>query len=409
MRFKTSDELFSLIENRRRNGKQLQGLKKVLETLGNPQEKLVSFHVAGTNGKGSTTSVLASVLETAGYQVGTFTSPYLEVHHDRIRVNQHCIEDEAVLRYANQYYDLWETYELSMFEIDMCIAVLYFFEKRVDYAVFEVGLGGGNDATNIIYPIASLITNIGMDHMDLLGDTLEKIATAKAGIIKEGIPLFTMEKRKECLQVFETVCHEKHSPFIVCEAPKHVRVEQSLVFEYRGLSFVQPTLASYQANNTALALSVLFYLREQGKVVITDEQMVQGVANARWAGRFELLSNDPMIIVDGAHNKEGVDALTHSCKVFPKVKFLFTALKDKPSHEMLEKLIACSGDVTVCEFDFYRAQPAENIALNYPVRVIKDYQKAIDELAKEEGVLVICGSLYFISLARKYVLEKYTK
>ena len=174
--FKTTHDFIDYCTNRMNKGRfNLDHFKALLEKLGNPQLKLKTVHIAGTNGKGSTTDYLRSILQTAGYKVGTFTSPHLEVHNDRIRINNVYISDEELLEYGNRFYTLIEENELSMFEIDTLIAIYYFCEKNVDIALFEVGLGGRLDATNVILPLVSLITSIGYDHMDILGHTLEEI------------------------------------------------------------------------------------------------------------------------------------------------------------------------------------------------------------------------------------------
>ncbi|NBK97963.1 MAG: bifunctional folylpolyglutamate synthase/dihydrofolate synthase [Erysipelotrichia bacterium] len=408
MKFSNSYEVIKRIEQKKRNGIALRQLKAFMESLNNPHLQLRCIHIGGTNGKGSTTNVVASVLKEAGYKVGMFTSPYLETHHDRIRINHQFISDEAIVAYANKYYEQWVAYDLSMFEIDMFIATMYFIENKVDFAVFEVGLGGEQDATNIIDPIVSAITNIGLDHMEYLGNSYESIAKAKAGIIKQNRALITSEKKECCLAVFKQVCRKKNCLFIQCDTPCNICVKEELVFDYKQFHDIhQPTLASYQANNTSLAIEILQYLKQHQYIQLTNEKLYQGIQKAIWKGRFEVVCKKPKVIVDGAHNNEGIDALVASAQSLGHVKVLFTALKDKPNHKMLEKLLTLTDDVTVCEFAFYRAEKAINIANGYPVKVIEDYQEAIDTLmssCQEQETLLICGSLYFITLAREYIL-----
>lgn len=407
MKFTNSYEVIKEIEMKKRNGIALRKFKSYMESIGNPQLQLKCIHVGGTNGKGSTSNNIAEVLMSAGYKVGLFTSPYLETHHDRIRVNGSFIPDEVIVKYANASYDEWLKYDLSMFEIDMYIATQYFVDCNVDYAVFEVGLGGEKDATNIVDPLVSVITNIGMDHNEYLGDTYCEIAATKAGIVKMNKALITSECKEECLSVFKDVCEKKNASFIQCALPQNVYVDKVLHLDYKEYkNVISPTLAKYQAYNTALAIEVLDYLRKKGEVHFSDAQLYEGLANAKWKGRFELMSEDPMIIVDGAHNREGIDALVESAKDIPNLKILFTALKDKPHHDMLEKLCSICDDVTVCEFDFPRADRAENIGKGFDVHIIPDYQKAIESVLNKKGTTLICGSLYFISLVRDYLKEK---
>ncbi|MPN07446.1 Folylpolyglutamate synthase [bioreactor metagenome] len=194
--FKDIDTFLAFITSKKTSMKSHpDDFKRLINDLGNPQWQLKCLHVAGTNGKGSVTNYLRSILQQAGYRVGTFTSPHLIVHNDRIRINDVYISDEELLSIANEHDQFWKDYDLSMFEIDMVISILYFLRQRVDYVVYEVGMGGRLDPTNIIHALASVIVNIGLDHMEYLGDTLDKIAYEKAGIIKENGLVFTAEDK----------------------------------------------------------------------------------------------------------------------------------------------------------------------------------------------------------------------
>jgi len=405
VKFNNSYEVIEKIEVKKRNGIELKAFKAFMESIGNPQHKLSCIHVGGTNGKGSTTNALRSVLQQ-NYTVGTFTSPYLQTHHDRIRVNDIFIEDQKIVEYANQYYDLWVEYKLSMFEIDMFIAVQYFVDKQVDIAIFEVGLGGKQDATNIIDPMVSVITNIGMDHMEFLGNTYTSIASEKAGIIKANKALITSETKEECLQVFKQVCESKHAMFIRCKEVCDVFVDDKLHFTYQGFQITQNTIAKYQALNSSLAIETLLYLREHKFINCSDEDIKTGIYHAQWKGRFEVVNTHPLVIIDGAHNEEGIAALVDSCANYDNIRILFSALADKPYHKMLEQLYQLTNDIYVCEFDFIRAAKAEDIAKGFDATIIKDYKVAIDTLMKEDRPLLICGSLYFISDVRNYIKKK---
>lgn len=407
MKFKTSYEVITLIEQKKRNGIALRNFQSFMQSIGNPQHLLQCIHIGGTNGKGSTTCVCASILEEAGYKVGTFTSPYLETHHDRIRINNQFIEDEKIVSYANQYYEDWVTHDLSMFEIDMFISVLYFVENKVDFVVFEVGLGGEQDATNIIHSLVSAITNIGMDHMEYLGNTYSSIASTKAGIIKENTTFITSEKREECLTIFKDICKQKNSIMIQCEEPQNIIIEKELQFTYKGMSITQPTLAKYQAMNSSLAMEIILCLQRNKHIHVTNEQILSGIQKAKWKGRFEILQEDPLIIIDGAHNQEGIQALVQSAKSIKDIRILFSALQDKPYASMLECLFEISEDISVCTFDFYRAASLEELYTDKRIRTFQNETEAIDTLLKEKDTpLLICGSLYFISEVRAYILNK---
>lgn len=407
--FKSTHEFIEYTTNRMNKGRfSLDHFKALLEKLGNPQYKLKTVHIAGTNGKGSTTDYLRSIIQTAGYTVGTFTSPHLEVHNDRIRVNNVFISDEDLLRYGNQFHEIIEENQLSMFEIDTLIAIYYFIEKNVDIALFEVGLGGRLDATNVILPLVSLITSIGYDHMDLLGYSLEEISLEKAGIIKESVPLITAEDKENCLFVFKSVCEEKHSDLIRIHQAYEIIVDTFIYFNYRDLNIRLNTLAQYQIKNSSLAIEAAFYLRECG-FRITDQMIQDGLVNTLWKGRFETISTHPFIIIDGAHNTNGIDALVESCKNCKRpLVIVFSALKDKETQKMIHTLVDCADEVIVTEFEFYRAASLELLAENNQVTSIRNPYDAIQyALSKSvNGTCLITGSLYFISEVRQVLLPK---
>ena len=407
--FKTTHDFIDYCTNRMNKGRfNLDHFKALLEKLGNPQLKLKTVHIAGTNGKGSTTDYLRSILQTAGYKVGTFTSPHLEVHNDRIRINNVYISDEELLEYGNRFYTLIEENELSMFEIDTLIAIYYFCEKNVDIALFEVGLGGRLDATNVILPLVSLITSIGYDHMDILGHTLEEISFEKAGIIKENIPLITAEDKENCLFVFKSVCEERSSDFLKIHPAKNVIIGDSIQYEYHHLIIQLNTLAIYQIKNSSLAIECALYLRELG-YTISDENIQMGISSTQWKGRFETISLNPHIIIDGAHNMHGIDALVESTRLCKKpLIIVFSALKDKETEKMIHALVDIGDEVIVTEFEFYRAATLETLSMNNRVTSIRNPYDAIKYAIKQSagGTCLITGSLYFISEVRQVLLPQ---
>lgn len=372
-----------------------------LEYLDNPQYDLRCIHIGGTNGKGSTTNYVRSGLQKAGYTVGTFTSPHLETHNDRIRINDISISDEDLLDYINQSVELWDRFTLSMFEIDMLISVWYFLDNKVDYVVYEVGLGGLLDASNIIMPIVSAITNVEMDHMNILGDNIPEIAEQKAGIIKKGSPLFTTEVKPEVLEVFQKHCDDVDTPIHLVEVPSYYRIHKDIFFNASGIDLVLHNQAQYQVSNASLATAILKYLK-------VDEQSIHdGIENTQWAGRFEEVL--PNIYLDGAHNLVGIEQLVESLEGLEKpLTVIFTALKDKEYGPMITLLENNFDEVIVTEFDFYRAESAINLASDHKVKVIQDWKEAIDTVLDEnyKGTRFITGSLYFISEARSYLKDK---
>lgn len=405
--WKNAKECIKTLEQMKHNHSGLDSFKACMESLNNPQNQLNTIHVAGTNGKGSTVDFLRSILMQAGYRVATFTSPYLEVHNDRIRINNINISDDDFLRLANQTEPLWEKYGLSMFEIDMMIASLYFVEQQVDYAIFEVGLGGRIDATNILkHPLITIITNIGLDHTQLLGNTYAEIAQEKAKIMKPHVPCVQGSLREDCIAVFENEAMQLEAPFICVDEVSDIQSENGVSFIYQNQRYQCRSHAAYQAKNAACAIEVIHQLQKRNQVKCDETMIKKGLLATEWLGRFEIVHENPLVIIDGAHNEEGIQALVDSMKDYNDVKVIFSALKDKNSDKMIEKLFEISSDITICEFDFYRANQAENIAGNYPVKIDKDYRHAIETSLGKQGVILISGSLYFISLVREYFKKR---
>lgn len=407
MKFNDIQSFIEYTTNRMNKGRfSLDHFKALLESLDNPQHQLKTVHIAGTNGKGSTTNYLRSILQTSGLRVGTFTSPHLEVHNDRIRINDQNISDEQLLHYGNRFFDLIEANNLSMFEIDMLIAVFYFLEQKVDIALFEVGLGGRLDATNVILPLVSLITTIGFDHMDILGDTLELISIEKAGIIKANVPLITSEDKPECVDVFKRICQERNASFYSIKTAKNIRLAQGVSFDYDLFSIHLNTSALYQVKNASLAIEAALYLRNH--YAIKDEDILVGLNVAQWKGRFELMSKEPHIIIDGAHNTHGVTALIESAKHLPRpLVIVFSALRDKETDVMLDDLLSIADEVIVTEFDFYRAASLDKLSHGNVLAIQNNHeaiQKGID--LSQNGTCLITGSLYFISQVRQLILPK---
>lgn len=402
--FKNYDQVHEFISKQKDRVYALDNFKNFMNDLCNPQGLLKIIHIGGTNGKGSTTNYIRSVLQKEGYKVATFTSPVLTTRLEIMRINDKHILDYEIIQYANRYMSMWLAYELSMFEIEVFIAIMYFLNNRVDFAVFEVGLGGELDATNIVWPIIAANTNIGMDHTEYLGDTYEKIARTKGGIIKDGIPFITGETKKECLQVFQDICQKHSSPFLKVQPIRYINDnDYNVTFDYRDYHITLNTSARYQCQNSALAIEILLYLKDNGYIHLNDQALLEGLKETTWAGRFEIVNNQPLMIIDGAHNREGIDAFYQSAKKYKNIKIIFSALRDKDTHAMLQKLLELTDDITVCEFDFYRAQSALKLAESFPVKIECDFKKAIDDAFSHKGVVFITGSLYFISQVRPYI------
>lgn len=400
------NEAVQWMEQRRFITKGIDAFASYMKSIGNPQDDIPCIHIAGTNGKGSTLNYLSCVLQEAGYRVGTFSSPYMETHFDRICINQENIDPEIFLNIVHDHYQEWIDHEFNMFEIDFVIATLYFQMMHIDFAIYEVGLGGTTDATNVVSPILSIITNIGKDHMELLGDTYEKIAHAKAGIIKYQTPVITAEKKSECIAVFQMYCDQLESKMIQIQDVPCSYEQDTLTFAYQHVSFHLTRTPKYQSMNIACVLEAISYLKDQNIIQIQTEQLQAGIIKSHWKGRFEIMQEHPLVILDGAHNKEGIDALCNSMTSYSNIHIVFSALKDKDHDAMLESLLTISDDITVCEFGFYRGSTCENLAKQYHVNIIRDVYRAIDDALTKQGTILITGSLYFISEVRKYLIKK---
>ncbi len=397
----------------------LERLQKLLALLGHPEEKLKFIHVAGTNGKGSTSAMLSSILSCAGYKTGLFTSPYLEVMNEQIRVNGEIIDNEAFVKNVKLIQDV--VVELhdeecpTEFELITAIALIYFLSQKCDIVVLETGMGGQGDATNVIpTPLISVLTNIGLDHTAILGDNLTEIARCKAGIIKENGVVVSYEQASEVEEVILKQCKEKNAKYVVASFASIQVHEEFLSMQkfsyqsYRNLSL--PLIGEHQRKNTAVVLEVITQLREQG-YKIADEIVKRGLFQVSWPARFEILAKKPLIILDGGHNEQCIDEVVKVLgKYVPdkKVIFVFGVMEDKNYIGMIKKLLPIAKE-------FYTVKPNNQRALD-PISLamaIHDLNgRATAECSVEDGIMaalesaqpsdVICilGSLYMASKVR---------
>lgn len=403
------------------------GLKRMewmMDYLGNPHQKIKTIHVGGTNGKGSTVTYLRSMLVENGYTVGTFTSPYIEIFNERISLNGKPISNEEMLRLANAIYPAvqaisqTELDQPTEFEIITAMCFYYFGELHpVDFVIMEVGLGGRLDSTNIITPLASIITNIGLDHVNILGSTYKEIAYEKAGIIKENSPLFTCAKQKEVLAVFEEKCKEQNSSFYTLGKDFYIQSAANdfeVITPFGTLKNIKLSMVGeHQKENASLAISTLLYLKESNIITISEEKLLSGLKKAFWPGRFEKIHNEPVVILDGAHNLEGVEALVQTVKKEYKeqsISIYFTALKDKDCAQMIQALDEIATKITFVSFDFYRASNEADLAVlsNHPNKhtTTNAYENIVQEINEPmHDVILITGSLYFISEIRNQLIN----
>jgi dihydrofolate synthase/folylpolyglutamate synthase len=410
----------------------LQRIKRLCELLGNPEKKLKVIHVGGTNGKGSTTTFISSVLINQGYRVGIYTSPYIERFTERIKINHDEICEDDVARlvtdmvpYINKVVDEGLEHPTE-FEIITAAAFKYFAEREVDFVVLEVGLGGRYDATNVITPTVSTITTISFDHVNVLGNTLSQIANEKAGIIKEGRPVVIYPQEKEAMDVLLNTAKEQNSKVhLVGDWDFTIKSDtvDGIVFDVKGRREYKDLkinlLGLHQVMNSLTALTTIEVLRDEG-YKIYDEAIYKGFEAARWPGRFEILHRSPYVVLDGGHNIQGIGALVNAIrKYFPEktIKIACGMLKDKDYSDMVKNLVSVGDYFITVTPNSDRALTSQELKQVFeeqgkPAFAAQSIEEAVKkglEITKEDEALVFCGSLYMIGEARtilKNILNK---
>lgn len=384
---------------RRRNPNHgLEPIRQVLARHGNPQNDLKFIHVAGTNGKGSVCCYIRDVLMAHGYRTGMFTSPHLIHHFDRITIDGKWITKDEYQHILDACIDDIIELNLGMFEIALLIALLHFEKQKTDYVVLECGLGGRLDNTNVIpSPVISVITTIGSDHAALLGNRVQQVAFEKAGIIREHVPVCVGLVSRKARGVIASVANRKHAPITFM---KQVQVTGQNAFKYDHDVYELSSAAFYQKENALLALRVLKSIG----IDIHDDATKQALHESSWKGRFEKVGTHPAIYLDGAHNKEGIEALVRNYSGLNRpVITVFSALKDKPGRWMASKLSQVSDELIITSINNGRFDSMDSLSIDGAV-MVADENQAVDQavkLAGENGTVVICGSLYFISDIRK--------
>ncbi|MFQ6727893.1 bifunctional folylpolyglutamate synthase/dihydrofolate synthase [Streptococcus pneumoniae] len=411
------------------------GLERMVELLalrGNPHLKLKVIHIGGTNGKGSTIAFLKNMLEKMGLRVGVFSSPYLIHYTDQISINGESIPVSRLEALMADYQSLLEgevaanLQGTTEFEIITAIAYDYFASEQVEVAIMEVGMGGLLDSTNVCQPILTGITTIGLDHVALLGDTLEAIAEQKAGIIKQGIPLVTGRIAPEALAVIDSIAATKNAPRLAYGTDYQVRHQESVVtgevFDYtsslRQGRFQTGLLGLHQIENAGMAIALLdTFCKEDGRELVSNDLLDQALEETRWPGRLEVVLRDPLMILDGAHNPHAIKALIATLQerfADYRKEILFTCIKTKALEDMLDLLGAMPDtELTLTHFDDSRAtdesvlkEAAKSRNLNY--QGWQDFleQKLTDKKEEKQTVRIVTGSLYFLSQVRAYLMER---
>jgi dihydrofolate synthase/folylpolyglutamate synthase len=404
--FNTYEDVQDFINAQKDRVYSLEHFKEFAREHFNIQYVLKCVHIGGTNGKGSTVNYTKEVLKQAHYEVGTFTSPSLDERLDIIQINDEPIDEKTFVHMANRFMGDFLEAKLSKFEIEVFISILYFIFKGVDIALYEVGLGGTLDATNIIGPILAVNTNIGLDHTDYLGDTYESIARNKAGIIKDGVPYMTAETRADVLDVFYEEAKKHNSELVLIDPVEDpVYTKDQITYDYHGYHITLNTGARYQVTNSALAINILETIRPL--FPFTTDDLVEGLKKAHWAARFETVHEHPLVIIDGAHNKEGMEKFVQSASIYEHPHIIFSALGDKDTHNMLSSLLSMTDDITVTQFTHPRAATAKELAEDLPVKINTDWKACVDEaLTLKDRTIFITGSLYFLAQVRKYIKNK---
>jgi len=416
----------------------LKRMEMLMDLLGHPERRLKFIHVAGTNGKGSTCAFLTRSLLALGYDVGTFTSPYIEKYTNRMQYNGKDIEEEQLLTLANKLYPLvqevaqTELGSPTMFEVSTALAVMYYGQMTYpDYVVWEVGLGGRLDSTNFVNPVVSVITNVGQDHMDILGDTIGQIAAEKAGIIKSGVPVVCTAESPEAIEVIKEAALSKKATLylldnqfnyekIAVEENKQVLNFTGPFRQYRDVTITMN--GPHQLKNVSAALMTLEVLRQYHALIVEDEDLYAGLRKTQWAGRLELVSENPRILLDGAHNPEGAEALTQALKEtykYNKLHLMMGMISTKYHLGYLRHILPIVDTLVVTEPDYLKKEDAHSLAvkvreimnemnLNIDVSVETNWKTGLDKLKSrtEQGDLaVVSGTLYLISDVRSWILH----
>jgi dihydrofolate synthase/folylpolyglutamate synthase len=395
---------------------------ELCRSLGDPHTKFRSVHIAGTNGKGSVSHLLASILQEAGYKTGLYTSPHLWDFRERIKINGIKIPEEYVITFTEGIQSQIERIEPSFFEITVAMAFNWFASEEVDIALIETGLGGRLDSTNIIIPELSVITNIGMDHMDLLGDTIDKIAGEKAGIIKDHVPVVIGEKDDRTREVFEDRAWEKNAPLVFADDRRKalnwywlkneliVEIAKEQETDHRIYRLDLPGI--YQVKNLVTVLESVDQLKQAGWE-IPESAILEGIRNAKKStglhGRWEIIHQSPLIVLDVAHNAEGIKQLREQVEVTDHhdLHIVLGFVKDKKIEDALA-LLPKHAHYYFTQAQIPRALPAAELkgkAISYELNGgdypdVNDALRAARDKAKPQDLIIVCGSIFVVAEAR---------
>jgi dihydrofolate synthase/folylpolyglutamate synthase len=386
--------------------------------LDNPQKRFKSIHVAGTNGKGSVCHMLAAIFQTAGYTTGLYTSPHLKDFRERIKINNEWVSESFVIEFTQKIQPLLEKIDPSFFEITVAMAFDYFSRMKVDLAIIEVGLGGRLDSTNVIHPELSVITNIGYDHMNILGDSLEKIAFEKAGIIKKGIPVVIGEQDKASAAVFQKMASQLDAPLSFADQQRFVAdwrfekhrliAEVTLVHTNDKQQFPLDLTGLYQTKNLITVLEAIHTLQQQGWVIST-QQIQKALSNVKHLtglhGRWEIVHENPLVILDVGHNEDGIRQITRQIEItdHENLHLVIGFVKDKEINSLLN-LLPKQASYYFTKAQIPRALPEnqlQQMALEFGLvgnsyQYVNDAVLAALERSAKKDLIVICGSVFVV-------------
>lgn len=404
----------------------LDRILTLLDRMGNPQDKLKYIHVAGTNGKGSVCAMLSSVLVAAGYKTGLFISPYITDFRERIQINGEMISKKVLAEAVESTFPLIEQLQsegivITEFEYVNALEFYIHANENCDVVVLETGMGGLLDCTNVIKPpLCSVITTIGLDHTAVLGDTIEKIASQKCGIIKSGSAAVTSVQDENAMNVIEQTANRLDVPLVKSESIKISVKSESLegsVFEYNGREISLGLAGEHQLENAKTALAALESVRSRGLLEISNDNISKGISKAVNPARLELLSKNPVVILDGAHNPNGIEALKSAVKKFlddKKIICIMGMLSDKDIDSSIRLLEGVFESVYTVPVDNPRAISSQELAekcrgcfktVTAFDSAEKAFDKAFDEAQKSGKAVLICGSLYLAGEIRPYILN----
>jgi dihydrofolate synthase/folylpolyglutamate synthase len=403
----------------------LENILRLLQILDDPHQDLRVIHVGGTNGKGSVSAMMASVLQAEGYRVGLYTSPHLVSFTERIRINGVEIAWEEVVRLTDLMRSKIEAagipHRFTFFDFTTALAMYYFIHQAVDLCILEVGLGGRLDSTNVVRPLLTVITNVDKDHFQILGDQVEDIAREKAGIVKHGIPVVSGATRPSVIQVLEDVCRDKEAPLRLAGRDFRGAKGPTGTLEFHGrrwhLADITVGIAGrFQIENAVIALGALEVLEEQG-LGVSRTSIAQGLSAVRWPGRFELIQQSPQVVLDGAHNAAAARSLRQALQEEFDCRQLYMVMgimADKEVSAVVAELAPLATGFIATRPHNARAMPPQRvaeIARRYcgEVKVIEDVVEGVDYLravVHEDDLIVVTGSLFTVGEAREHLLRK---